>query len=616
MTVSPNATPLPSQRTRRELESDALRAALQLPWPAFFCIKSSDPKRNKRPACPNGFKDACQGDELVTLHRRYRGDLIGVPTGAASGVSVLDVDPDKGGHRWLDANRAQLPATRQHETQRGGLHFLFNHRPGLRCSASKIALGIDVRGDGVFARMAQQGKVSAFPVPMITLASQAYDRFTQYGLTSLGIIQARNPRTKRNAALQICSIATLAARRNQGKRELDNLGLVIVDEAHIKSAEIFQLMAEWPDVVFIGLSATPWSKGLGLHWKKLIVCETIAGLIEHGKENPKEGLCEFESYAPGIVPELGKVKLNIEGNDYDTASLAKVMNNNALVGDIVKVWKERGQDRLTFCFTVNRAHGKHVNRCFVEAGVASEYMDGETKAEDREEIFKRYRAGVTRIIVSIGVLTAGVDEDVRCIIMARPTKSPILWVQMIGRGLRRSEGKDHLLILDHTLNSTTLGTVETIFFDGLHDGSRGVDLWSDEEREAAAEARAAKPVVCHQCKAIIPRGLTKCPKCGHEFRPVCNVEVVEGDLVKLGSGEQGRLGATHGEQQRFYQECLGYAAEREWSPGAAYHQTIAKFPSLPRPPWAWRNLEPLTPSPATINELKRQWIARRARASR
>jgi DNA repair protein RadD len=70
-------------------------------------------------------------------------------------------------------------------------------------------------------------------------------------------------------------------------------------------------MHEWPDVIFIGLSATPWSKGLGLHWKKLIVCETIAGLIEWGKEHHNEGLCQFITYAPGIVPELGKVKINI-----------------------------------------------------------------------------------------------------------------------------------------------------------------------------------------------------------------------------------------------------------------------------------------------------------------
>src|SRR5262249_1267444 len=144
-------------------------------------------------------------------------------------------------------------------------------RAAIRAGEKRIMLmlpaggGKTVLAAHLFALMAAQGKVSAFPVPMITLASQAYDRFTQYGLTSLGIIQARNSRTKQNAALQIGAIATLAARRQAGKREPDNLGLVIVDEAHIKSAEIFQLMAEWPDVVFVGLSATPWSKGLGLH---------------------------------------------------------------------------------------------------------------------------------------------------------------------------------------------------------------------------------------------------------------------------------------------------------------------------------------------------------------
>jgi DNA repair protein RadD len=107
-------------------------------------------------------------------------------------------------------------------------------------------------------------------------------------------------------------------------------------------------------------------------------------------------------------------------------------------------------------FDVNRAHGKHVNACFVGAGVAIEYMDANTPAFEREEIFKRYRAGVTKIICSIGVLVAGVDEDVRCVVMARPTKSPILWVQMIGRGLRRAEGKDRLVIIDHTMNSRSL----------------------------------------------------------------------------------------------------------------------------------------------------------------
>jgi hypothetical protein len=78
----------------------------------------------------------------------YPGELVGVPTGPASGLAVLDVDVVKGGGAWWDANRARLPATRMHETRSGGLHVLFKHRAGLKCSVSKIAPGIDVRADG------------------------------------------------------------------------------------------------------------------------------------------------------------------------------------------------------------------------------------------------------------------------------------------------------------------------------------------------------------------------------------------------------------------------------------------------------------------------------------
>jgi superfamily II DNA or RNA helicase len=470
--------------------------------------------------------------------------------------------------------------------------------------------GKTVLGAHIVAHKSQKGKVSAFPVPLLSLILQTFERFKQYGLRNIGVIQGRNKWTDPNATLQICSIQTLAARRKNGKRELDNLGLVIVDEAHLKHGEIYRLMEEWPDVVFVGLSATPWAKGLGLHWKKLIICETIAGLIEWGKTHPKEGLVPFVTYAPGIVPDLRKVKDNIEGNDYDVGALAKVMDNTDLIGDVVKTWKEKGEDRPTFCFCVNRAHGKHVNACFVEAGVASEYMDANTPMFEREEIFKRYRAGVTRVICSIGVLTAGVDEDVRCIIIARPTKSPILWVQIIGRGLRRAEGKDHLLILDHSGNSLRLGTVDQIFFDTLHDGQGGPDLWSDEEREAAALAKQSLPKLCPECAAVIARHELKCSQCGHEFKPVSNVKVIEGDLVKLGSGAQARIGATVQERMTFYRECLGYAKIKGIKPGVAYYAHLERYNF--KSPWEWNKLEPLPPSQETQMEIRRQYKQRKA----
>jgi Bifunctional DNA primase/polymerase, N-terminal len=124
-------------------EREALRTAMKLPYPSFPCLF------DKKPACPTGFKAAALPEMgLATLWARHPGVLVGVPTGPGSGVSVLDVDIAKSGNIWWSANKARLPLTRLHETRSGGLHGLFNHRAGLKCSVSKIAPGIDVRADG------------------------------------------------------------------------------------------------------------------------------------------------------------------------------------------------------------------------------------------------------------------------------------------------------------------------------------------------------------------------------------------------------------------------------------------------------------------------------------
>jgi hypothetical protein len=98
----------------------------------------------KRPLNRNGHKGALP-------YRRVPKEwpLVGVPTGSASGLSVVDIDVPEGA-RWYDANFDALPLTQTHETRRGGLHILFKAVPGLRCSTSQIAPGIDIRSDGGF----------------------------------------------------------------------------------------------------------------------------------------------------------------------------------------------------------------------------------------------------------------------------------------------------------------------------------------------------------------------------------------------------------------------------------------------------------------------------------
>jgi hypothetical protein len=127
-----------------------LAYALGLGLPAFPCRNTPENKKtDKTPLTKNGYLDASADPGKVReMFTRCDGCLIGVPTGAISSFDVLDVDPRNGGQEWYEAHKSKLPATRAHRTRSGGLHLLFKHLDGLRCSTSKIAPGIDVRADG------------------------------------------------------------------------------------------------------------------------------------------------------------------------------------------------------------------------------------------------------------------------------------------------------------------------------------------------------------------------------------------------------------------------------------------------------------------------------------
>jgi len=110
----------------------------------FFCAL------DKSPTTPHGFHDATEDPgALFDLWQLNPGEPIGVATGIVSGFDVVDVDVEHLAARlWWHLNADRLPQTRTHATRRGGLHLLFDHRAGMCCSASRIAIGVDVRGDG------------------------------------------------------------------------------------------------------------------------------------------------------------------------------------------------------------------------------------------------------------------------------------------------------------------------------------------------------------------------------------------------------------------------------------------------------------------------------------
>jgi hypothetical protein len=126
-----------------------LEQALALGLPCFPCRNTPDNKETDKTPLVRWRKDASANpDAIRKMFSRHPGCLIAVPTGAVSGIDILDIDPRHGGDVWYLAHKEKLPPTRIHRTRSRGLHLLFLHTPGLRNSAGKIAPGIDTRAEG------------------------------------------------------------------------------------------------------------------------------------------------------------------------------------------------------------------------------------------------------------------------------------------------------------------------------------------------------------------------------------------------------------------------------------------------------------------------------------
>ena len=247
------------------------------------------------------------------------------------------------------------------------------------------------------------------------------------------------------------------------------------------------------------------------------------------------------------------------------------MSTAGLVGDIVGEWRKRAAGLPTLVFAVDRSHARRLTDEFTAAGVAVAYLDGETPRDERDRVKAAFRAGAVRIIVSVATLTTGVDLDVRCIVLARPTQSEILHVQIVGWGLRTAPGKERCLILDHAGNNARLGFVTDIHHDHLDDG---------RERPKTRTASTPKPIACPACTALRPPSRASCPACGDAPAPAARPVVhVAGTLREM--RKPPALPSLE-ERQRWYSELLWIAQHRNYKSAWVGCQFKARFGAWPR----------------------------------
>lgn len=335
------------------------------------------------------------------------------------------------------------------------------------------------------------------------LIVQAAERLRAHGLDT-GIIMSGFEPT--DARVQVASVQTLA------RRQVPECGMIVVDEAHhVIAGQYRQVMNLGLPVV--GLTATPFRlDGCGLGdagFGEIIVACTSDALIQCGVlHQPRV----FASAAP----DLRGVKMT--AGDYNLEMLAERANTKEQVADIVNQWKKHAGGKKTVAFAVNIAHSKSIVEAFVESGIAAEHLDGTTPREQRDDILARLRSGQTTIVSNCMVLTEGWDlPALECAIIARPTASLNLHLQMIGRIMRVSDGKIGAIVLDHAGNTHVHGLV-----------TRKIE-YSLDSQHRAGKSDPVNVKRCPNCGLIVNKSDIRCTNCDFLFETTQEIPEIHGD---------------------------------------------------------------------------------------
>jgi len=236
--------------------------------------------------------------------------------------------------------------------------------------------------------------------------------------------------------------------------------LVIVDEAHHAVAKTYRMLWEkWPEARFLGLTATPCRlNGAPFTdlFDTLLQSWSIQEFIEKG------WLSDFEyvSAAPDSEAMRQVASLHKRGadGDYQTKEMATVMDVPESVAHLYRTYREFVDGKKGIVYAIDRQHAQHIAEYYQQQGVQAAVIDAKTPAEERRQLVWDYRNNGLKVLINVDIFSEGFDcPEVEFIQLARPTLSLSKYLQQVGRGMRISEGKEAVTILDNVGLYQTFG---------------------------------------------------------------------------------------------------------------------------------------------------------------
>ena len=294
--------------------------------------------------------------------------------------------------------------------------------------------------------------------------------------------------------------------------DFEPFDLVIIDEAHMIPPEGEGMYQQFlkdcsiinPHMRVIGLTATPFRMTTGLicqpdHFLNSICYEVgVKELIRDGY------LCPLRSKASKTRVDTSGLK--IRGGEFVASEIENLMDTESRVkaacAEIVEYTKDRNASLI---FASGIEHGKHICRILKENhNIECGFVSGESPDGWRKKMLDEFKSGKLKYLCNVNVLTTGFDApNIDCIVLLRPTMSPGLYYQMVGRGFRLHESKADCLVLDFGGNILRHGPV---------DAMRVTDVAKNGNGDAPAKE-------CPNCFEIIHAAYARCPQCGHDFPP-------------------------------------------------------------------------------------------------
>ena len=473
-----------------------------------------------------------------------------------------------------------------------------NKRPII---AAPTSFGKTVLAAQMMKNCQDAGKRGWFFCDRINLIDQTIDKFRSMGI-NFGVRQADHELRNPNALIQIASIQTVSAMVKNRNGRLPEFDLALIDECHTQHQIIKDIIERYNNIPIVGLTATPYSKGLGKLYNDLLVPITPRELLDQGY------LCPVHYYG-GEHVDLNNIR-SVNPNTFNPKDLERETNENkeALTGCIIKNWLEWGERSQTIAFSPTQAHSKYLVAKFNDNGISAEHIDCHTPDDERRAMFEAHNKGEFKILSCSRLLNTGYDApSVRCIIDCFPTKSVTVYTQRLGRVMRIADGKTHAIYLDHAGNFEKFGYAEDIVPTELHDGEKPhneSDLISKKEKK---DAKVKECPTCHQQMQGV-----KCMACGYAVPITEQLEDDGSMLVELTEGKAANKKTSMEDKARFYSDLIYFGRKKKMKdPGGwsrhRYRQKFGVWPNKIKP------YQVSELSKFTKGEFARENMARKAR---